>query len=91
MRLNPLEVEQLFSDTVYTVKQAGSERVQLFVIYEFAKELSNESDLYESYLLQIIELLPELKNPLLFTGIRPQKLQDVIHVFSKAAGRNTRI
>jgi len=83
MRLNPLEVEQLFSDTVYTVKQAGSERVQLFVIYEFAKKLANESDLYESYLVQITELLPELKNPLLFTGIRPEQINDVIHVFEK--------
>lgn len=83
MRLNPLDVEQFFSDTVYTVKKAGSERVQLFAVYEFANRLIDEVDLYESYLLQIIELLPELKNPLLFTGIRPEQMQDVIHVFEK--------
>lgn len=76
--MNPLDIEKLFNQVEDELKRAGSERVQLFLIYEFLQSLERKYQAYDSYLIQLFELFPSLEHPLLFTGLRPADLEQII-------------
>lgn len=76
--MDPLKIEELFGRVQKELKTVGSERVQLFCIYEFLEALDGQYDEYESYMIQVMSSFPSLRNPLLFTGLRPSFLTDII-------------
>jgi hypothetical protein len=76
--LDPIKIEQLYGQLRTEIKRAGSERVQLFYIHQFIKEIDGSYREFDSYLIQLFELFPYLENPLLFTGLKPEELKQVI-------------
>lgn len=73
--MDPLKIELLFERIYSDLESASSERAQLFSLYEFLKVIDGVYKPYESYLLQLFEYIPVVKNPLLFTGFEPEELE----------------
>lgn len=76
--MDPLETERLYERVKSELETASSERVQLFCIDDFLKAIDGAYKQYESYLIQLFEYFPELKNPLFFTGVAPENLEALI-------------
>ncbi len=76
--MTPVEVDILFNETVQQLKVSPSERIRLNLIDQFIDAIAGFEKNYQSYLIQLVEELPSLPNPLLFAGIHPSNLQGFI-------------
>ncbi len=76
--MTPVEVDILFKETVQQLKVSPSERIRLNLIDQFIDAIAGFEKNYQSYLIQLVEELPSLPNPLLFAGIHPSNLQGFI-------------
>lgn len=77
--MDPIKIEKLFEKVSSELKLAGSERTQLFLIYEFLSSLNGKYRAYDSYIIQLFDAFPTLNQPLLFTGIKPEEFARVIN------------
>lgn len=84
MKIDPIKVEKNFELVCSEIARAGSERVQLQYIYNFLKSLNHLYNQFDSYIIQLFELFPSLKHPLLFTGFRPDELEAIINTCEEA-------
>ncbi|MEX2411989.1 MAG: hypothetical protein WD607_11610 [Candidatus Paceibacterota bacterium] len=82
--MDPIKIEKLFGRVQSELKKAGSERVELFSIVEFLKALNGRYQEFDTYIIQLFEFFPSIKNPLLFTGIRPDYLSAAIEECKQA-------
>lgn len=74
----PVEVDILFKETVQQLKVSPSERIRINLIDRFLEAISGFERNYQSYLIQLVEELPSLPNPMLFAGIHPSNLKGFI-------------
>ncbi|MCP9291480.1 hypothetical protein [Gracilimonas sediminicola] len=84
--MDPLKIEKAFGRLTTEIKRAGSERVQLFLIYEFMNALKGDYQTFDSYLIQLFALFPALEHPLLFTGLHPAELEEIISTCEEVIG-----
>ncbi|MEX0721399.1 MAG: hypothetical protein WD059_12075 [Balneolaceae bacterium] len=85
MKIDPIEIEQLFVQISAEISRAGSERMQLLLMDRFLKRLHGQYLEFDSYIIQLFEVFPSLKHPLLFSGFRPKELEAIIHECEEAA------
>ncbi|WP_103665895.1 hypothetical protein [Gracilimonas amylolytica] len=76
--MDPLKIEGLYEKAKIDLSVSDSERIQLDIIYSFIQKLEGHFEKFDSYLIQLFEELPELNHSLLFTGIDPEYLDQVI-------------
>ncbi|SMO50667.1 hypothetical protein [Gracilimonas mengyeensis] len=84
MGIDPLKIEDFFNETLAGLKVSTSERSQLYLIQKFLKRLNGRNREYESYLIQVLDYLPSMEYPLLFTGMHPKYLQLLLDDLEKA-------
>ena len=77
--MDPLKIEGLYEKSKIDLSVSDSDRIQLDIIYSFIQKLEGHFEKFDSYLIQLFEELPELNHPLLFTGIDPEYLEEVIN------------
>lgn len=77
-RLNPIQLEIHFNETLRLIISAPSERVQLHLILTFLKRVEGNEQEYESYIVQLLQKLPDLKNPLLYAGLNPKYFKEIV-------------
>lgn len=78
VRPNPVQLETLFNETIRLIISAPSERVQLQLLMSFLDQINGYEQECESYLIQLFQKLPDFSNPLLYAGLNPKYLKDVI-------------
>ncbi len=83
---DPLQVESIFQETLRLLMASPSERIQINLIDRFLDFISGNEKKFESYLIQIVQQLPVLNNPLIYAGIDPEIFNNFIgkleHSFS---------
>jgi len=76
--MNPVEIDILFKETIQNLTVSPSERIRINLIDRFLEAISEKEKTYQSYVLQLVNELPSLTNPLLYAGIHPRKIQTFI-------------
>ncbi|MGH7451490.1 MAG: hypothetical protein ACRENG_09115 [bacterium] len=72
---NPIEIERDFQALLISLSCPGTPRQRLFKINRFLETLGNNFAEYESYLLDLIQRLPDLVRDLNYLGCDPEMLQ----------------
>jgi hypothetical protein len=72
---NPIEIERDFQTLLISLSYPGTPRQRLFKINRFLETLGTNFAEHESYLLELIERLPDLVRDLNYLGCDPETLQ----------------
>jgi hypothetical protein len=85
--MNPVEIDTLFNETIHKLKVSPSERVKLKLVFEFLDVIEGKEEKYQSYLIQIVDRLPKLENPLLYAGLNPSYFESFLNKLKNASSK----
>lgn len=71
---NPLKIEEAFQQAVSDIEAALSYRFIYARFFDFVTLIEGEYGKYQSYLVQMIDMLPVFKLPIMWTGLDPKEL-----------------
>lgn len=86
MAASPVKIDQLFTKLLELVRQAESERSQLYLIRYFLFSIEGEYRKYDSYIIQLLQYFPDFDHLIVFTGINPGYLNECLELVHSAAG-----
>lgn len=72
---DPIQVERQFQETIDLFETSISIRHRYYLFRGFIKSLEGSFKKYESYILQLVDELPEYADPLTWTGMDPQQIE----------------
>jgi hypothetical protein len=71
---NPIDIEQAYQQAVNDIETALSYRFIFARFFEFVKLLEGDHLKYQSYLIQLMDMLPVFTLPIMWSGLDPENL-----------------
>ena len=71
---NPIDIEQAYQQAVNDIETALSYRYMFARFFEFVKLLEGDHLKYQSYLVQLLDMLPVFTLPIMWSGLDPDNL-----------------
>ena len=82
---DPIHVEESFLKLVRELEENPSIRQQFQYIRDFIEILEGKYRKYDSYLMQLAEIMPEFRSVLTFTGIGPKEVEELLNKLKEVA------
>lgn len=73
---DPIQVERNFQQVIAHLESAVSIRQRFRLFREFTKSLESSFKTYESYIIQLLDELPVYSDPLSWSGLDPEEIED---------------